>query len=347
MNILDSHLYVSDLEKAAAQTDLSALKGRTVMITGGMGLIGSAVADLLLTADSLFGLNLQVLIGERSDEVFCQKYSSRGNIRFIRYDALLPFAWDFTPDYIIHCAGIASPELYMNAPVETMLTNMTGILNILRYAQTVPVRRILYISSSEVYGEKTSPDPFIEGQYGTVDIDSIRSSYPVAKRSAEMLCRAYTAEYGIDAVTVRPGHIFGPTAGRNDRRVSSDFAYRAAMGQDLVLKSSGLQKRSYCYTADAALQILTVLLSGKKGEAYNIGSEKAMTIRDMAEIYAKTGGVRLKAADPTDAEKSAFNPMLNSSLDIGKICSIGYREAIGAEAGLAHTVMILREAAGI
>ena len=179
--------------------------------------------------------------------------------------------------------------------------------------------------------------------YGKVDIDNIRSSYPIAKRASELLCKAYCTEYNVNSVIARPGHIYGPSAKRNDKRISSDFAYKAANGENLVMKSDGSQKRSYCYSIDCAIQILTVLQAGKCGEAYNIGHDEVTTIRKMAEITAKAGYVKLLMELPSDIEEKSFNPMNNSALDNSKIKKLGYRDTFTVEEGLTHTVEILKE----
>ena len=228
-------------------------------------------------------------------------------------------------------------------PVETVLSNIGGINELLHFANNNPVKRVLYISSSEVYGKKNTEEPFIEGRYGVVDIDNIRSSYAIAKRSSEMLCKAYTAEYKVDTVIVRPGHIFGPSAKKEDKRISSDFTFKAASEKNLEMKSSGLQKRSYCYSIDCAIQILTVLLKGESGQAYNIGHDEITTIKRMAEICAKSGNVELTVAHPTEAELKAFNPMNNSALDNAKVKKLGYQDVFSVEMGISHTVDILKE----
>lgn len=258
-------------------------------------------------------------------------------------NALKPLKLEIVPDYIIHSAGLASPELYTSMPVETVLSNIDGIHELLRFAKNNPVERVLYISSSEVYGKKSTEKPFVEDQYGEVDIDNIRSSYAVAKKASEMICKAYTSEYNLDTVIVRPGHIFGPSAKKDDKRISSDFAFKAALGEKLEMKSSGLQKRSYCYSVDCAIQILTVLLQGESGQAYNIGHDETTTIKKMAEIYAKAGDVKLTVAHPTETELQAFNPMNNSALDNTKVKKLGYSDVFSVEDGLIHTVEIIRE----
>lgn len=150
----------------------------------------------------------------------------------------------------------------------------------------------------------------------------------------------------MDIVIVRPGHIFGPSAKKDDKRISSDFVFKAAMGKKLEMKSAGLQKRSYCYSIDCAVQILIVLLKGKGGQAYNIGHDEITTIREMAEICARAGNVGLTMTNPTEAELKAFNPMNNAALDNTRVKNLGYSDVFSTKNGIIHTVDILKEING-
>lgn len=338
MKLLESDLYIKDLKTAIQNIDLSKLENKTIFVTGGLGLICSAIIDALL----IYG-KTNIYVGAREFQRFQERFGGYDNVNFIPYDALGELNLPIRPDYIIHGAGLASPELYTSKPAETILSNFDGIHALLNYAKNNDVDRLVYISSSEVYGKKVSDMPFSEEDYGEVDIDNIRSSYAIAKRASEMLCRAYTSEYGIETIIVRPGHIYGPSAKKSDKRISSDFAYKAANGEKLEMKSTGLQKRSYCYSVDCAIQILTVMLKGENGQAYNIGHDDMTSIRKMAEIYAQTGNVELSMVEPTETELKAFNPMQNSSLNNQKVKMLGYRDTFTVDEGLRHTVKILKE----
>ena len=321
MRLLDSSLYTEDLKKALESIDLSNLDGQSFFITGGLGLIASTIVDVLLT----YGKTGIIYIGARN----------------IPYDAMKPLKLNIKPNYIIHGAGLANPELYTLMPVETLFSNIDGIHELLCFAKNNPVKRVLYISSSEVYGKKSTDEPFVEDKYG--EVDNIRSSYAVAKIASEMVCKAFTSEYEVDTVIVRPGHIFGPSAKKDDKRISSDFTFKASRQQKLEMRSAGLQKRSYCYSIDCAIQILTVLLKGNSGQAYNIGHDEITTIREMAEICSKAGNVELTMLQPTETELKAFNPMNNSALDNTKVKNLGYRDMFSTKNGLIHTIDILKE----
>ena len=339
MKLLESEKYKNDLVEALNNIDLKAFENKTFFVTGGLGLIASAIIDVLL----MFGKTGKIYVGARDYEQFKKRFGGLDNISYVPYNALGKAQLEEKIDYIIHGAGLASPELYTSNPVETILSNFDGVHSLLEFARNRGVKRLLYISSSEVYGEKSTDESFKEDMYGKIDIDNVRESYAVAKRASEMLCRSYYWEYGVDSVVVRPGHIYGPSAKRTDKRISSVFAFNAANGELLKMKSSGLQKRSYCYSVDCAVQILMVLLMGKCNQAYNIGHDEVITIRKMAEILAKAGNTRLFLTEASEKEKKVFNPMSNSSLDNSKVKKLGYKDTFSVEEGLIHTVEIIRE----
>ena len=269
---------------------------------------------------------------------------NRDDFTFVVYDASrTDNCMDVHADYIIHGASNASPNMIVKEPVETMLSNFLGMKYLLDYAKEQETKRILYISSSEVYGEKEGSEPYKEGQYGYIDLLKARNSYSVGKRAAETLCASYADEYGVESVIVRPGHIYGPTASPYDNRVSSAWAYQAARGEDIVMKSDGAQIRSYCYCLDCASAMLKVLLSGENCHAYNISNpDSIISIRQMAEILTRSAGVQLKMELPTDEERKGFNPMSNSSLESTNLVGLGWKGCFDAETGFGHTVEILK-----
>ena len=158
------------------------------------------------------------------------------------------------------------------------------------------------------------------------------------------MCVSYRSEFNTNCVIVRPGHIYGPTAGEKDNRVSSLFMYSAARNQNLIMKSKGEQIRSYCYCLDTASAILIVLFLGKTCDVYNISNKDSIcTIKEMAMQFAKEGKVNLEIVLPTNNEKQAFNPMLNSSLNSKKLESLGWKPQFSLETGVKHSIEIIKE----
>lgn len=347
--LYDSQTWIADIDKVIEVVpELDRLVGKSVMITGAAGLVCSSVVDVLFRYNDTHEEKIQIIAAGRWHKEMYGRFGemvNRDDFTFVAYDASKTNNYlGVHADYIIHGASNASPNMIVKEPVETMMSNFLGMKYLLDYAREQRTKRILYISSSEVYGEKEGSEPYHEGQYGYIDLLKARNSYSVGKRAAETLCASYADEYGVESVIVRPGHIYGPTASPHDNRVASAWSYSVARGEDIVMKSDGSQIRSYCYCLDCASAMLKVLLSGENCHAYNISNPNSIiSIKEMAEILAKSAGVKLSMELPTDEERKGFNPMSNSSLESTNLLTLGWRGCFDAGTGFSHTVKILRE----
>ena len=321
--------------------NIEKLYGKSVLITGATGMICSAVVDVIAYLNKEEGAGIRLILAGRSEERMAKRFrDAEVEYTFVSYDATKPAEFDIRADYIIHGASNANPALYGKAPVETLLGNVIGVESMLQVARKNEGCRFLYISSSEVYGAKgQDTEPYGEQDYGTVDILNFRACYPSGKRAAETLCACYRQEYGVDFVTIRPGHIYGPSITAADTRASAAFTRDVLAGHDIVMKSAGAQLRSYCYTLDCATAILAVLTSGTSGEAYNISSpECVISIRDLAEKLAEAGGVKVVFESPSDQERKSYNLMSNSSLKGEKLMALGWKAKYDPERGLRATL---------
>lgn len=347
--LYENKQWLADIDEVTGLLpELEKLSGKSIMITGAAGLICSAVVDILFRYNDLHQGKINIIAAGRWMEEMQNRFGvmvNRPDFSFAAYDASrADNVFDFSVDYIIHGASNAFPGLIAKEPAETMLSNFLGIKYLLDYAKEQGTQRILYISSSEVYGKKENNNPYREDEYGFIDILNPRNSYSVGKRAAETLCASYAAEYGVESVIVRPGHIYGPTASPRDNRVSSAWAYAAARGEKIVMKSDGSQIRSYCYCLDCASAILKVLLRGECCHAYNISNpQSVISIRQMAELLAEQAGTELVLDLPTDEEKKSFNPMSNSSLESTSLEALGWKGCFDAPRGFKHTCEILKE----
>ena len=347
--LYDNKQWIADIDKVIEVVpELDELAGKSLMITGAAGLVCSAIVDIIFRYNDTHDKKIQVLAAGRWPEEMSGRFGdlvNRDDFTFVVYDASkTDNVIDVHSDYIIHGASNASPNMIVKEPVETMMSNFLGMKYLLDYAKEQGTKRILYISSSEVYGEKEGSEPYKEGQYGYIDLLKARNSYSVGKRAAETLCASYADEYGVESVIVRPGHIYGPTASPFDNRVASAWSYSVAKGEDIVMKSDGAQIRSYCYCLDCASAMLKVLLCGENCHAYNISNpDSIISIKQMAEILVKSAGVNLRMELPTEEERKGFNPMSNSSLESTSLISLGWRGCFDAESGFGHTVQILKE----
>lgn len=296
------------------------------------------MVDFLLSLD----LGISVYAAGRDTEKLKHRFSHWAgcdDLYYVNYDARLPLPQELVFDYYIHGASPANPAAYGAQPVETMLANFQGMENILRHAKENGGKRVMYVSSSEVYGKKEGSCPYHEQEYGFVDLLNPRACYPSSKRAAETLCAAYTQEYGVDTVIVRPGHVYGPTATAADNRASSQFPRDVLAGKDIVMKSAGTQLRSYCYVLDCVSAMAAVLLKGKSGSAYNISNrDSVVTIRQMAQAFADAAGRQLVFENATDAEQKSYNLMDNSALDATSLENLGWRGLFDLKNGVKATL---------
>lgn len=347
--LYNSKLWIEDIDTVLSiLPELRDLSNKSILITGASGLVCSTIVDILFRYNDTYNASIHICAAGRSEEKMKMRFGDlifRPDFAFVPYDAAkLDNKLDLKYDFIIHGASNSSPDTIVKEPVETMLSNFLGIKFLMDYARVNNTKRVLYISTSEVYGKKDSTEPYQEGQYGYIDLLNPRSSYSISKSAAETFCISYSYEFGVESVIVRPGHIYGPTASPNDNHVSSVWAYQAARREDIVMKSDGAQIRSYCYCIDCASAILKVLLTGKACHAYNISNpDSILNIKEMGQILARAGGVGLKIEIPSGDEKKRFNPMNNSSLSSDNLLALGWRGCFDAYVGIGHTVEILRE----
>ncbi len=350
MNLYKSLTYRNDLDATieANRHVLQEMAGSRIFITGASGLIGSGIVDLLLRYNERAHANIHIYAATHDKEHTRKRFDHDNYfqmIDFIPYCCGMENVFNFQADFVIHGAGNAYPKIIQEHPSENVLYAVTSTHELLEYMKKVQAKNMVFISSSEIYGNKGLAETHREDSYGSVDILNRRSSYAIGKQAAEALCAGYWHEKNTPVCITRPGHIYGPTASSNDNRISSVFAYDATAQKDLVLKSDGSQLRSYCYVLDCAAAILTVLLKGNGGEAYNISApDSVITIRQIAEIYAQAGSVDVKFDIPDRAEKEAFNPMTHSGLNGGKLYALGWKAVFPPSVGVYHTVQIMREA---
>ena len=213
-----------------------------------------------------------------------------GILSFVCADVNEPLSVGEKVDYIVHAASVTSSQDFVSKPVDTILTTFRGTWNVLELARQVGSQSVVFLSSLEVYGN-LGHECARESDNGALDILSVRNSYPQSKRTAESLCVSYYSQYGVNAKIVRLTQTFGPGVDKNDGRVFAQFARAVIEGKDIVLLSKGGTCRDYLYTADAVRGILSVLLLGKGGEAYNLSNpDSYISILDMANMCKDISG---------------------------------------------------------
>ena len=318
------------------------LSGAIILVTGATGLIGGCLVEALMMNPKR---DYQVYASGRNEErarLRFKDFADDPSFHFVKYDVMQPLVCDVNFDYIIHAASNANPKFYATQPVEVMKANFDGVANLMEYGLHYGMKRFLYVSSGEVYGEGDGR-VFTENYSGYVNCATPRACYPSSKRAAETLCVAYAAEYGADVVIARPCHTYGPHFTEQDNRVYAQFIRNVLRGEDIVMKSTGEQFRSWCYVVDCVSALLHILLKGECCEAYNIAdSASNISIRELAETIASLGGKKVVIDVPDVDEKKGFNVVTKSVFSTEKLESLGWKALSEMIKGLNNTIQELR-----
>ncbi|MBQ7295435.1 MAG: NAD-dependent epimerase/dehydratase family protein [Clostridia bacterium] len=341
-----TNIVKADIEKiVSAKLSWHKLQNKTVLITGATGFIGSFIIHSLMRKNETDNLGVKVLAlvrnADRARGAYGE-YEKAGYLSFIEQDVCVPLPTDKKADYIIHCASNAAPKEYSLYPVETMKTNFYGTLNLLDYAKAVNAESFLYVSTIEVYGTTHGIDRIDEDTYGEIDAMKVRSCYPLSKKSCETLSISYADEYGVNVKIGRLSYIFGPGMKPGDSKIVAVFPKCIADGENIVMKSKGEQLRSYTYVTDAITGLLTVLLDGENGNAYNIASKLCITTvagiaHTLVDSYPEKG-LKVIFNLPTDAEAKGFSLIENAVLSSEKLEALGWQPQTDLVTGLKNVV---------
>lgn len=262
-------------------------KGKKVIVTGGLGFIGSHIVNALV----LKGARVHIIdnfsggkIGKAHAQVTLHKkdISNFKDIKNLFKDA----------KYVFHLAALPRVQYSIEFPLKTFKTNVLGTQNVLEAARQAKVSRVIYSASSSAYGDQKSM-PLVEDM-----IAYPKSPYGLQKYEGELICRMYYEVYGLSTVSLRYFNVYGPG-------LNPDGAYALVIGKFLKQRSeekpmtitgSGKQTRDFTHVTDVVRANLLAALSDKvgKGEVLNIGAGKNISILELAKLM----GGKIKHISP-------------------------------------------------
>lgn len=350
MKMMDLQLYREDIAyNVSLQLPWDKLSDCTVLITGASGLIASYLIDVIMQRNINNDMNCKVIALGRNLERAQKRFSEYWNNElfcFISHDITSPLELDVGKvEYILQMASNTHPVAYATDPIGTITTNIIGTNNMLQFAVEHNTCRFLFASSNEIYGENRGDVDFFDEYYcGYIDCNTLRAGYSESKRCGEALCQAYKRQKGLDVVISRLTRSYGPTMLMSDTKAISQFFHKGIAGENIVLKSAGTQYYSFTYVSDAVSGLITILLKGTNGEAYNIADKKSdIMLKDLANLIAVKSGTQVVYEMPDDVEKAGYSAVAKARLDGDKLKSLGWEMKYDIKNGVERTISMLKD----
>ncbi len=266
------------------------IENRRILLTGGAGFIGTALAARLLDANDVV-----VFDNGHRDALAASPHAGHRRLRRIVGDVLdLQSVRDATRgcDIVVHLAAIAGVDTVLRMPVTTMRVSLAGTANALEAAREAGgVSRFVDFSTSEVFGAYAYK--VREGDVTTLGaVGEARWTYAVSKLATEHLAHNYYVQFGLPAVSIRPFNIFGP--GQVGEGAIHRFIVRALRSESLDVHNDGGQIRAWCYIDDIVEAVLLAMEKPEAiGHAFNIGNPRGVcTIYDLAQRIVRLANSR-------------------------------------------------------
>jgi nucleoside-diphosphate-sugar epimerase len=319
----------------------AALEGRTILLTGGAGFIGSTLARRLLGANRVVVLDT----GARN-ALAGSGLAGHPNLRFLKGDVLDPAAVREAIrgcTIVVHLAAIAGVDTVIKMPVTTMKVNMIGTYNVLEAALAEGgIERFVDFSTSEVFGSYAYK--VTEGDVTSLGaVGEARWTYAVSKLATEHLSHNYGVQFGLPAMSIRPFNIYGP--GQVGEGAVHRFIVRALRGEDVEIHNDGSQIRAWCYVDDIVDAVLLSLVRPEAvGQAFNVGNPRSvLTIYDLARTVVRLSGSssRLRYVEWPHTDVELRIPNIAKARRL-----LGFEPKVDLEEGLLRTIAWYRERPG-
>lgn len=266
------------------------MRKKTVLITGGAGFIGSNLIKKLL-ADNYAVICLDNFITGSINNI--KPFLKSRDFHLVNWDVSKHINVSGRIDFVLHCASLASPNDYLNFPIQTLKVGSLGTHNALGLAKKKKAVFLLF-STSEVYGDPLV-HPQNENYWGNVNPVGVRSCYDESKRFAEAVTMAYHHRHKLDTKIARIFNTYGPGMRQNDGRAVPNFIMQALKNSPLTVYGRGQQTRSFCYIDDLVEGMLRLMLS-KENAPLNLGNSNEYTIMQLVRLVLKLTGSKSKIA---------------------------------------------------
>jgi dTDP-glucose 4,6-dehydratase len=271
---------------------LRALRDTRLLVTGGTGFVGSWITETIafLNDRHHFGIHLTLLSSHASEfSSRAPHLAARHDVSLIEGDVRNLAEVPSDTDWIIHAAGSPDSRVHFSTPVRTIETIVLGTHAVLTAASRLSsLQRVLCLSSGLVCGpQQWDSAPLTESTYFGLDCNHLANLYVESKRAAEMITVACRSQFGLPVLTARLFTFVGPYQLLDRPWAINNFLSEALRGGPIRVQGSGDTVRSYMYGSDMAYWLLRLLVDGKIGGAYNVGSPTGTSLKNLAAKVAE------------------------------------------------------------
>ena len=307
-----------DLDHILNQTSSlwDELSGQRVFISGGTGFFGHWIVESLLWANDILDLDVRIVLLSRNPDAFSNNYPQLAKhpaISWIQGDVKSFEYPDGKFSYVIHAASEGNIKLAQENPLQVFNTIVDGTHHILEFARTHKTKKLLFTSSGAVYGRQPPELTHVPENYiGAPEIMDQRSAYGEGKRAAELLCNLYSHQFGFQTKIARCFAFVGPHLPLNTNYAVGNFIRDALQGGPIRIMGDGTPYRSYLYSADLTAWLWTILFNGQSCRPYNVGSEQAVSIKELAEkvkeVIAPEAEIQVLQKEQPEEKKQRYVP---------------------------------------
>jgi dTDP-glucose 4,6-dehydratase len=323
----------ADLEHAIGRAvpAWDALRGARLLVTGATGFFGSWLLETVHLARLRLGLDLELTFLSRDPGAFLARHphlsgfeAIQGDVRTLRLPAR-------AFSHVIHGATSASAAFNQDAPEEMFGTILDGTRRLLEELAPRPPARLLFLSSGAVYGPQPRDLPLLAESFpGGPDPLDPGSAYAEGKRAAEHAAALWARRTGTRLVVARPFAFVGPGLPLDLHFAVGNFLRDALAGRPIRVKGDGTPLRSYLHAADLAAWLLRLLAEGEPGQAYNVGSDQAVSIAGLAGEIARIAGAKviIEGRAPEGVQPLRYVPDISRARALGLEVSLDRSEAL-------------------
>ncbi len=318
----------SEISKYTKLFDFSKeLSGKTILITGSKGIVGSGIIKWLLYENEISNLACRIIASTRDVTRKPSYIEEKDNITYVTFGKELEECADVQIDFVVHAAAPTSNRVFKSQPVESLHVIVDGTERMLQLTLQHHAKMI-YLSSEEAYGTPDEEKPITEDYVGAINSLSTRSCYPLGKKVAELLCRSYYEEYGVDVRIIRPTVILGLWQEYDSVKVEAEILRCIIENKNLYMMSDGSTKKCVIYSLDAVSAVLLALTKGFAGEAYNATNPTtfcSVKERAYAAFSEFNPNVTIEFAQVDNSLKSGYLPKRSLCEDITKLSELGWK----------------------